>query len=455
MERKTKLARLAAAWLAVCALCLPLLLGSCGDDEYEKPLTTQTPTALISPATLRAWMDAGLVNGEGFDRVIIVDVNTSANYNTGHIPGARFLDYTRMSQHRLEGPAVSSTEMVTGENMDVIIRELGITKNTTLVFTGSAYWQMSRAYYTFRYWGFPKNRLKVLDGINLTGANTWRALYAPVLPDTDYGTDAPPPAVATAYSVRDNGTLRNDLRISLSEMIDYAEGKVSNALAIDVRGATTSYAGTAGSTGSTFGASDQPVFEGHINGAKAMTNSDVYVTASIFKDPATIAGYFTPLGLDSTKTAYLYCKVGFLGPIVFFALDGILGWPAAFYDGSWTQWGQLSANASMGGTLAANSPWRTDTASRSELIVYNRDWNNDSTYDYAIELLSYDGSKCSGTLATSGAITYSPAGCDSDPALLGAPESLVSSGNQIEGDDMEYMKSGSGGSGGGGGSGGC
>ena len=55
----------------------------------------------------------------------------------------------------------------------------------------------------------------------------------------------------------------------------------------------------------------------------------------------------------------------------FFVLDGILGWPVANYDGSWSQWGQMaSAN---GGQLTLDSPWRTDVPSRSELFVYNYD----------------------------------------------------------------------------------
>ncbi len=55
----------------------------------------------------------------------------------------------------------------------------------------------------------------------------------------------------------------------------------------------------------------------------------------------------------------------------FFALDAILDWPVADYDGSWSQWGQLSANAANGGKLAADSPMRTDVPSRSELVAYN------------------------------------------------------------------------------------
>ena len=55
----------------------------------------------------------------------------------------------------------------------------------------------------------------------------------------------------------------------------------------------------------------------------------------------------------------------------FFVLDAILDWPVSLYDGSWSQWGQMAA--ANGGMLTADSPWRTDVPSRSELVVYNYD----------------------------------------------------------------------------------
>jgi hypothetical protein len=55
----------------------------------------------------------------------------------------------------------------------------------------------------------------------------------------------------------------------------------------------------------------------------------------------------------------------------FFVLDAILDWPVSLYDGSWSQWGQMASG--NGGQLTADSPWRTDVPSRSELVVYTND----------------------------------------------------------------------------------
>ncbi len=49
----------------------------------------------------------------------------------------------------------------------------------------------------------------------------------------------------------------------------------------------------------------------------------------------------------------------------FLALDGILEWPAKMYDGSWLEWGNLSAEE---GVLASDSPWRTDNPVYSDKI---------------------------------------------------------------------------------------
>jgi hypothetical protein len=54
----------------------------------------------------------------------------------------------------------------------------------------------------------------------------------------------------------------------------------------------------------------------------------------------------------------------------FLILDGMLGWPAKLYDGSWMEWGQMAPTA-KGGPLADTSSWRTDTLTAS--LTYSVD----------------------------------------------------------------------------------
>ncbi|GAB4414419.1 MAG: hypothetical protein OHK0032_10530 [Thermodesulfovibrionales bacterium] len=118
----------------------------------------------------------------------------------------------------------------------------------------------------------------------------------------------------------------------------------------------------------------------------------------------------------------------------FFVLDGILGWPVANYDGSWSQWGQMSANLSKGGRLLSGSKWITDT--RSEGVAYNFDSGK------TVELLTDDGMTCSATLKTDGSIINSRGEAAECPNW---PESGTASANQIEEEDAGYVSGGAGG----------
>lgn len=291
---------------------ISLSLNGCGSGGgYDAPSTIATLTALITAEVLKGWIDDGKVNSSGYDRVVILDINSQTNYSAGHIPGAHFVNSNDIYQNRKEGPAVDVNMVLDGPHMNALVQKYGIDKNTTVVFTGGsgscgtatsgAVLSATRAYWMFRYWGFSKEKLKVLDGINC-----------------DYGkkftmsTTATPAPTPSTYSVRDNSMLRNDLRASLSEMADLADGKISSALPVDFRGPTGSYAGTAGSTtgvfGITGGPTDYTVFEGRVKGAKALLWSSMLDSANNYKflSQSDLTSKLTAIGVDSTKTAYVY-----------------------------------------------------------------------------------------------------------------------------------------------------
>lgn len=294
--------------LVLSLVSLSLTFYGCGRGGYDAPSTTTTSTALVSADTLKEWVDNGRVNGTGYDRVVVLDVNSSSNYSTGHIFGAQFLDSADIYQVRAEGPATDVNMVLDGSHMDALVQKYGIDKNTTIVLTSGtgscgtstpgSVLSATRLYWTFRYWGFSKERLKVLDGINC-----------------DYGkrfglTTVQSPAITpSTYSVRNNAIFRSDLRASLSEMIDVVYGKVLNALVIDSRGPSGSYAGTAGSTAGVFSPTgDFTVFEGRIKGAKALTYTDQFDSTNNYRFiPADqLIAKYTAIGLDSTKTAYVH-----------------------------------------------------------------------------------------------------------------------------------------------------
>jgi len=381
---------------------------------------------VISASQVKSYVDSGKVNESGFDKVVILDITSAAKYGAGHIPGALFVDRSDVVQTRSDGVIAAVNMVLDGSTMDSLIQKYGITGNTTVIFTGpgtsaSDYLWTGRAYFLFRYWGFPKERLKVINGLN--GAY-----------DAQYGlvTTTAPDVVPSTYSVQKNPVFRADLRVSLQEMIDAADGKTSGVLVMDGRGgdgpggASTSYDGDPMKTAGVFDPpGDYVAFEGHVKGAVAMSWGDLFEGVDADNDTVTDYYRFLPvanmktllhgIGLNSSITAYVHCRTAIISSGMFVALDAFLGWPVSNYDGSWSQWGQL-AGIENGGYLDNNSPWRTDTPERTEALTFN---------------------------AAAGATIE-------DPAAGGPVNSFDNSANKVEEQDEAYFKSGSGAGNGGG-----
>ena len=141
--------------------------GDSGNGNYPDPnasiTTTKTANALIEPATLKQWIDEGKLNNTdpaSRDRVVVVTVATAAQYAAQHIPGAQLLySSAELLMSRMEGVGSMSTMVIDGPTIDGMVKRLGIDSKTTVVFVaskGQNALNASRAYFTFRYWGFPR-----------------------------------------------------------------------------------------------------------------------------------------------------------------------------------------------------------------------------------------------------------------------------------------------------------
>ncbi len=374
-----------------------LLVTGCGTDSYNEsgnftPTLTATPNALIEPATLKEWMDLGLVNApaDGSERVVILTVGTQTAYEVGHIPGALLWDSNNsagepaFSQTRVEGLAPMTVMVPDGANMDSLFRTRGIDGKTTIVISHSGTNMMnpSRAYFNLRYWGFPKAQIKVLNGGDsawATAAATWGSTYQL--------TSDVPVVAQTRFSVRNIGVLRPDLRLSLGEMLQEVDRNLVDSSTVgyilDARGGTD-YEATAIPTSYPMYA-----FQGRIANAIKDDHGGYYstVVTTAFKpvgeptdaaDAGTLWARIKQLGVSNDKKIITYCVSGMRAAVPFFVIDGILGWDVTLYDGSWNQWGSYSDHYTTSGTpairtssstLVANSTpkdaWRTDKFGRS------------------------------------------------------------------------------------------
>ena len=79
-------------------------------------------------------------------------------------------------------------------------------------------------------------------------------------------------------------------------------------------------------------------------------------------------------GVDDSQKVYTFCTSGYIATTGFLALDGVLGWDVAVYDGSRNQWGRMSDYTPVtNGALPTDSVWRTDLPETMDVIIYRTD----------------------------------------------------------------------------------
>lgn len=366
--------------LLLLMVAVAFLLWGCGGggSSYDTPTTSSdiadTPavggaatSVLIEPATLKSWIDDGVVGNEtGYgDKVVIVDFRSPAD--SDRIMGACRLEAADLTATRFEGVGDAAPLVATGAQMDSAIQRLGIDEDTTIVFTtgGSKIYLATRAYWTFRYWGFPKERLKLLNGGNAAFA----AEYPAAMTAFD---DAPTPTAST-YSVRNLDNLNDDLRASIGELIEIIKTDLTTSttdIVFDARG-DSYYTGANATSGLVGG--DIVVVDGHPEGGEYLSYADLLSDgAHSFKTAEEIEALFTAKGWDAGKKVTVYCTSGYSATPLFFAIDAILDADVQLHDGSWSQTGKYSSNSAMGGELAATSAWAIDRYLDADTYTYNQ-----------------------------------------------------------------------------------
>ena len=316
--------------------------GSSGTSSYSDPSATTTKSAaVISAATLKQWVDEGKLNAPygSKDRVVVLSTSTFANWTTvskGHIPGAVRLDTTETAKDRIEGLALASTMMPDGAMMDGIVKRLGIDGNTTVVFSipkNSSIYDQSVPFWNFRYWGFQRERLKILNG----GDDAWDVAGLALSRDT---TDKYTPST---YSVSKNGTLKDVVRYSIGEIIALVDSLLATPSLkntyqiIDVRGFTTSPYMT-----NALRLSSATMYLTRLNGDT--TKNYVYPDEATFRSrlaALAVKDGATDVFASAAKKTVVMCGSSTSASPSFVLFDAVLNVPEgdiAMYDGSSSQW---------------------------------------------------------------------------------------------------------------------
>ncbi|SEA27328.1 Rhodanese-like domain-containing protein [Desulfuromusa kysingii] len=285
MNRITKVLRYQKLLITLSTVLAVLLLGGCGggggksytDVDVKYYENDDNVSALLDAATLKSWVDNGYKTADGH-RVVILDCvpNTAGAFTysdteswfagdadkirtnmeeqyglnapqykmiagleaagvLGHIPGA--LPSVSHEGYevtpRNDGPVLADHEVGTGSLIDQMLCRLGITKDDVIVMTTSRQdypgFCSSRLWWTLRYWGFAKEKIRVLDGGNRAYALYMKANF-PAEEPLAQGVVTLANVTPSNFSVTELPKRFFDVRISIGELIDQVDsGRTSLA----------------------------------------------------------------------------------------------------------------------------------------------------------------------------------------------------------------------------------
>jgi len=364
-----------------------LAIWGCGTKGYDDvtaqqsaaanaAVTTPGSPAVIDAATLKGWVDQGKLNAPAGnpDRVVVVSLATFAAYSTvnrGHIPGAVLMETTTdLTDVRNEALGPDTNMMLSGEHMDSVVQKFGIDGKTTIVLTipkkssDSETYQQSVAYFTYRYWGFARNRIKILNG----GDDAWDFAGYPL------ANHAKTVVTPSTYSVKNNVALKDVVRYSLTEMLALVDAiNKDNSLLnswqmLEARGYTTvPYIANALRTKDTIGTAHAMMFLTDRVNNDANRNRLYPDKATLLTRMATfpVINGAANAFLSPDKKTVVMCQTSTSASPSFVLFDAVLAVPEGnimMYDGSASEWGGYATTrlVAAGATAAQAAVWAFD-----------------------------------------------------------------------------------------------
>lgn len=234
-----------------------------------------------------------------------------AEFEAGHIPGARLLDLDTLVDAENPLPSMLPKRSLFEERM----AQLGVTGTTRIVlYDNSPHHTACRAWWVLRMFGV---KTAILDG----NMGHWRAEGRPVQA-------GPHLAAATVFNAGEPAAqLRtlDDMRNTTDQIVDARSAARFSGDEPDPRPECAA---------------------GHMPGAKNIPYGRFFESDDRWKSPEGIRAVFDAAGLDLTRPMVATCGSGITASVIVFAAH-LLGHDIALYDGSWTEWGAQADTAKV------------------------------------------------------------------------------------------------------------
>jgi thiosulfate/3-mercaptopyruvate sulfurtransferase len=263
---------------------------------------------LVSPA----WLEAHRADS---DLVLIAVAMERADYDRGHIPGARWLN-----PHLLIAGGPPGVELPPVARIDSVLAALGVTERSRIVYYGDT-WMTPRVFLALDYIGLG-DRAALLEG----GLPAWRQEKRPV---------------TTLVPTWTPGRLASRPHPEILADAAWLRAHLDDAALVLVDGRSPGeYAGTDHSEG-------LPRF-GHIPGAvnlpweKTFTREAAALdgTPSRLQPIAALRALLASSGVREGSTLVTYCTVGLRASHLYF-IARYLGLHPRVYDGSMSEWSRI------------------------------------------------------------------------------------------------------------------